>query len=205
MHITEYKIKDYIDILASSASMPGGGSVSAIDGAEGISLILMVCNLTLGKEKYKKHERLIIKTKKECEKLKKEFLNLTEEDIKIFKNIEKVFAMPRNTEKEKAKRKAAMEKACKKCCEVPKKIIEKSLIGLNCAESILGKSNMSASSDLGVAAENLRCAANGAWLNVLINFKSIKDKKFIEKYSFLKKNELKEIERLSKKIYKKCI
>ena len=47
---------------------------------------------------------------------------------------------------------------------------------LELTDSILGKSNDSAASDLGVSALSLRAAIQGAWLNVLINIGSLKNK-----------------------------
>lgn len=49
-------------------------------------------------------------------------------------------------------------------------------------ESLLGRFNESAASDLGVAALSLRAAVQGAWLNVLINIGSLKDKELAERY-----------------------
>ena len=46
-------IKDYLDVLKSDAPAPGGGSVSALTAAQGIGLVSMVCELTIGKERYK--------------------------------------------------------------------------------------------------------------------------------------------------------
>ena len=47
------KIEEFIKKLSSSDSMPGGGVVSSLIAANGISLTIKVCNLTIGKEKYK--------------------------------------------------------------------------------------------------------------------------------------------------------
>ena len=46
----------------------------------------------------------------------------------------------------------------------------------------VGKFNASAASDLGVAALSLKAGMLSAWLNVLINIGSIKDKTFAEEY-----------------------
>ncbi len=46
-------LRHFMDKLASKSPEPGGGSVAALTGALGAALVSMVCNLTLGKEKYK--------------------------------------------------------------------------------------------------------------------------------------------------------
>ncbi len=45
-------LQTYLDDAASGMPAPGGGSVSACAGALGAALVSMVCNLTIGKEKF---------------------------------------------------------------------------------------------------------------------------------------------------------
>ena len=42
-------IEKFLNRLSSNDSMPGGGVASALVAANGVSLGLMVCNLTIGK------------------------------------------------------------------------------------------------------------------------------------------------------------
>ena len=56
MYINE-SIKKYVEDLASKKPTPGGGSAAAVSGAVGVALLEMVCNFTLGKEKYKDVEK----------------------------------------------------------------------------------------------------------------------------------------------------
>lgn len=181
----EYKnltIENFLEKLGSSDSMPGGGVASSLVAANGISLTLMVCNLTIGKEKYKEYEELVLKVKKEAEELKKEFLGLMDKDAETFKIMENVFAMPNVTEEEKSLRKEKMQEACKTCCLVPKKVIKKALRGIEITESIVGKSNKSAESDLVVGKNLLDAAVKGAWENIAINLKYISDENFVKEY-----------------------
>ena len=67
----------------------------------------------------------------------------------------------------------------KKATEVPFSMMETSAECLKIVAKAVGKTNASAASDLGVAAYSLRAAAQGAWLNVLINLGGIKDKDFV--------------------------
>ena len=151
----------------------------------------LVCNLTLGKEKYKEFEELVTKVKNESEELNKKFLELMDKDAETFKIMENVFAMPNATEEEKKMRKEKMQEACKLCCLVPKEVIEKALQAIEITNSIYGKSNKSAESDLRVANILLRSAVEGAWQNILINLKYIDDDKFIEEYNDFGSNVMK--------------
>ena len=106
-----------------------------------------------------------------------------DKDAETFKVMEKVFAMPNATDDEKKIRKEKMQEACKSCCLAPKEMIEKALHAIEITNSIYGKSNKSAESDLRVANILLRSAIEGAWQNILINLKYIEDDKYIEEYN----------------------
>ena len=67
-------------------------------------------------------------------------------------------------------------KSAKCYCKLQKFRKEKSAIDL-CAE-LVGTTNPNVVSDLGIAALTLKTAMQSAWLNVLINLSSLKDKAF---------------------------
>ena len=193
MDYKNYKIEEFLRKLSSSDSMPGGGVASSLVAANGISLTIMVCNLTIGKEKYKENEELVLRVKKEAEELKDKFLKLMDKDALTFEIMEKVFLMPRNTDEEKKIRKEKMQVACKTCCITPKEVIENALKGIEITESIKGKSNISASSDLEVGKVLLKAAIDGAWQNILINLKYIEDENFKKEYMDFEKSFRKKI------------
>lgn len=180
-------IDEFLEKLSSSDSMPGGGVASALVAANGTSLGLMVCNLSLGKEKYKKNEALIQEVKEKLEVYKKEFLFLMDKDAEMFKAMENVYLMPKNTNEEKETREEAMQKACKKCCETPETIMIKAIEALQLIDSLKGKSNESVASDLEIGSIFLKAAMAGAWDNILINLKYIKDEEFVKKYEYFGK------------------
>ena len=49
-------LKDYLEKLGAKESVPGGGGASALAGAYGVSLGLMVISFTSGKKKYAEFE-----------------------------------------------------------------------------------------------------------------------------------------------------
>lgn len=189
----ENSIDEFLEKLASSDSMPGGGVASALVAANGASLGIMVCNLTIGKEKYKNDEPLVIDVKNKLENLKKEFLEMMDNDAKEFKVMEEVYKMPKDTDEEKVKRQEALQNACKHCCKIPKELMIKTKEAIDLIESIKGKSNVSAASDLEVGSIFLKAAMAGAWDNVLINLKYIKDEDFKNEQIEFSNNLLKEV------------
>ena len=143
MKLAELKTAEFVDLLASDAPAPGGGSAAALEGALGAALTAMVCGLTV---------------------------------------VSAAFGMPKATDEEKAARSAAIQKGLEGCTKTPFEMMELAVETLELTASILGKSNDSAASDLGVSALSLRAAIQGAWLNVLINIGSLKNKELAEDY-----------------------
>ena len=50
--LADLTIKDFLAETAGSAPVPGGGSISALNGAIAAALTEMVAHLTVGKKKY---------------------------------------------------------------------------------------------------------------------------------------------------------
>src|SRR5574344_29669 len=201
MKLTEMQTQEFINLLASDAPTPGGGSAAALAGAQGCGLGAMVCALTIGKTKYAEYEEINKAASTKLQDLKNKFLQAMDEDTETFGVMTRVFAMPKNTEEEKAARRAAMQEALKVCTKIPMEMLGYSLEALQAIETIVGKSNQSASSDIGVAALNLGAAVRGAWLNVLINIGGIKDEEFVKDKKDKGTQQVNEAVALSQKIY----
>ena len=174
----EMTVDDFFDLLSSSSPTPGGGAASGISGAQGIALTSMVASLTVGKKKYAEYNELNEKAIEKAAHLKDEFLALADEDAESFDEMSKVLSMSKETEKDILLRKEALQAAFKKCTLPPVKVMEISSEALKLTKSIVGKSNRSASSDLAVAALNLKAASESAWVNVLVNLSYIEDEDF---------------------------
>ena len=181
--LTELRITDFIDTLASDAPAPGGGSASALAGAIGISLTRMVAALTIGKEKYAEHNQLMLETLTQADKLKEELVASIDRDTEAFNGVTAVFKMPKETDQEKALRKVAMQLALQEATIVPYQMMAHALQALEVTKGAVGKSNPNAASDLGVASLTLKAAVQGAWLNVLINLSGIQDEGFVNEYN----------------------
>ena len=182
MKLADLKVAEFIDLLASDAPAPGGGSAAALEGAIGAALTAMVCGLTKGKKKYAEFNDLAVEAEKKATELKARFVDVMDRDTEAFNVVSAAFGMPKETDEEKAARSAAIQKGLEGCTATPFEMMEIALETLELTDSILGKSNDSAASDLGVSALSLRAAVQGAWLNVLINIGSLKNKELAEDY-----------------------
>ena len=201
MKLTEMQVRAFVELLASEAPAPGGGSAAALAGAMGVGLADMVAGLTLGKEKYAADQDIAKDIHEKASKLTEEMIQSIDRDTECFNGVSAVFAMPKATDEDKAARKEAMQKALKEATKTPFEVMELCLASLKVVESGLGHTNTNAASDLGVAALNLKAAVQGAWLNVLINIAGIRDEAFTSDYRTKGEKILSEALPLADKIY----
>ena len=185
MKLADMQVTHFCDVLASDAPAPGGGSTAALEGALGAALTAMVCGLTtVGKsrEKYAEYQEFVLASQKKALDLKARFMDVMDRDTEAFNVVSAAFGMPKATDEEKAARSAAIQKGLEGCTRTPFEMMELAAETLELTAELLGKTNDSAASDLGVSALSMRAAIQGAWLNVLINIGSLKNKELAEDY-----------------------
>ena len=182
MKLAEMTVTQFADVLASDAPAPGGGSTAALAGALGAALTAMVCRLTEDRKKYEEYQDYILEVKEKATALQAKFIDVMDRDTEAFMVISNAYGMPKATDEEKAVRSAAIQAGLVKSTETPMEMMELSAETIALTESLLGKFNTTSASDLGVGALTLRTAVQGAWLNVLINIGSLKDKELAESY-----------------------
>ena len=185
MKLADSQVTQFCDVLASDAPAPGGGSTAALEGALGAALTAMVCGLTTigkSKEKYAEYQEFVLASQKKALDLKARFVDVMDRDTEAFNVVSAAFGMPKATDEEKAARSAAIQKGLEGCTRTPFEMMELAAETLELTAELLGKTNDSAASDLGVSALSMRAAIQGAWLNVLINIGSLKNKELAEDY-----------------------
>lgn len=199
--IADMSIKEYLDILKTDAPAPGGGGVSGLTAAQGISLTLMVIELTLGKKKYEEYMELIEKSRERALELYEELVVAADEDREVFLKLSEAYALPKETEEEKKNKQQVLGERSLAATEAPYKVMELSLEGLEITEKLVGKSNKMAVSDLGVAAACFLAACKSAWLNVKINLPYLTDKDRAQAFEKGGRNILEKVTELSERIY----
>lgn len=185
MKLADMQVTQFCDVLASDAPAPGGGSTAALEGALGAALTAMVCGLTTvgrSREKYAEYQEFVLASQKKALDLKARFVDVMDRDTEAFNVVSAAFGMPKATDEEKAARSAAIQKGLEGCTRTPFEMMELAAETLELTAELLGKTNDSAASDLGVSALSMRAAIQGAWLNVLINIGSLKNKELAEDY-----------------------
>lgn len=178
--LTDLTVTGFTDILASNAPAPGGGSVAALFGACGASLAVMTANLTIGKKKYADLWENAEAAKTVGTPLIAEFLKAIDDDTLAFNRLIEAMHLPKDTDAEKAVRRAAMEDATKEAANMPFHTLSLCERTVSVLEQLVGKVNPNCASDFGVGAAAVQTAARGAWLNVIINLQSISDEAFVK-------------------------
>lgn len=188
----EQDIKIYIDKLASKSPTPGGGGVSALCAGLGSALASMVCNLTIGKPKYAQFENELNELLCEAQTLYNKCLALAEEDEIAFEPLSKAYSLKSDTEDEKNYKETVMEKALLAAADVPLRSAQAAYDTILLHERLIERGSKLVISDVGVGVQIAKAALMGAFLNVKINTKMMKDRsvasKIDEKASELLKN-----------------
>ena len=175
MKLADMTVASYLELMNSNAPAPGGGSASALCGAQGAALVAMVAGLTIGKKKYASEQELCSEVVQRATALKDVLLMQVDKDTEAFGLISAALKLPKESEEDKAVRAKAIAEATLVAAEVPLDTMKLCLKALHEAKLLVGHSNTNAASDLGVAALNLLAGVKGAWLNVLINLGGIED------------------------------
>ena len=181
MDIQSTTIGGYLDALASNAPAPGGGSSAALSGAMGAALVSMVANLTAGREKYAAYQELVSRTLERTNPLVHELTECVQKDMKAFDGVMSAYRMPKDSDEQKAERSRAIQEAYKSATAAPVETAEKSLEVMRLAEGLLHKSNVTAASDLSVAAIEARAGILVAIENVNVNLAAIRDAEYVAK------------------------
>jgi formiminotetrahydrofolate cyclodeaminase len=169
----------FLSELASSSPVPGGGSVAGFEIAMGAALLVMVSDLTLGREKYAEVESQVTRIRALAESHQATARSLVDADAAAFGRVASAIKLPRGTDDEKAARRDAVQQALKGAVEPPLESMKSAHALMTLAVELAPIGNANAISDVGSAALALDAGYYAAKLNVEINLASIKDDGFV--------------------------
>lgn len=175
----ESTIQPFLDELASNTPAPGGGSAGAVAGAMGAALVSMVCNLTIGKEKFAPVEAEMKEVLAQSEALRAELTRLISDDAAAFNRVMAAFRQPKESDAEKAARREAIQVATRQATLVPLATARACAGVIDLCRVVAEKGNPNAASDAGAAASCAQAGLKAAALNVLINLPALNDEAFV--------------------------
>jgi glutamate formiminotransferase / formiminotetrahydrofolate cyclodeaminase len=185
--LVDLTLTDFADETAGESMAPGGGSISAYVGSLGVALGTMVANLSGHKagwdDRWEEFSNWAVKG----QSYKNKLMFLVDEDTNAFNKIIDGFRMPKGTEEEQKLRAEAIENATKYATEVPFKVMETAFQSIEVMQAMLKDGMQTSLSDAGVGILCAKAAVTGAYFNVKINAKDIKDRTFAD--DLLKKGE----------------
>ncbi|MBI5302643.1 MAG: cyclodeaminase/cyclohydrolase family protein [Chloroflexi bacterium] len=180
MSFASESVQTFLDQVASAEPAPGGGTVAALSGALGASLVAMVCRLTIGRKNYAavndEMQTILIR----AEELQRELRDLMQSDTDAYARVMEAYKLPKHTDEEKNARANAIRDALKHATDVPLHVAEQCAQVLELARVVAEKGNKNAASDGGVGALMAEAGVRGAALNVAINLGSIDDAMFTQ-------------------------
>lgn len=177
--LVDLTIKGFLAETAGSAPVPGGGSISALNGAIATALTEMVANLTIGKKKYADVEGQMRTIATEAAIIRERLIRDIDRDSEAYDRVFAAFKLPKET----AERSRVIQDATKQAAMVPMEVAEEIASVMETIIYVAHKGNRNAVTDACVAMMTARTCVLGALLNVRINLTSIKDEAFVKRMS----------------------
>ncbi|MGA0920491.1 MAG: glutamate formimidoyltransferase [Gemmatimonadaceae bacterium] len=166
----------FVGEVASSAPVPGGGSVAAHAGALGAALAQMGAGLTVGKKKYAAVDAEMKEIAIRAASLVRRLGELRVEDAQAYASVSAAYQLPKETPEQQTAREVAIQAAlvgaARPPLETARCCAEVASLAATCAE----QGNTNAASDAGVAALMAEAACRGAAYNVRINVVAMPDR-----------------------------
>lgn len=178
--LIDFDLAGFADETAGESMAPGGGSIAAYVGTLGVALGTMVANLSGHKAGWDDRWEEFSKWAEKGQAYKNTLLQLVDEDTNAFNKIIDGFRMPKGSEEEKALRAEAIEAATIYATEVPFKVMETAYHSMEVAQAMLKDGMESSLSDSAVGILCAKTAVTGAYFNVRINAKDIRDRAFAD-------------------------
>lgn len=174
-------LRSFVEEVGSRSSAPGGGSVSAALAALGTGLGSMVAKLTFGVRKFETLDKKMREIIPPLHRLSRELIPMVDADTQAFNEYMEGLRMPKSTDVEVAARREKMQNGLKTAIQVPLKTMSLGDEAWDAMCKVARYGNPASKSDIQVGARTLEAGIWGAYQNVLINMKDIKDEEFKEK------------------------
>jgi methenyltetrahydrofolate cyclohydrolase len=172
-------VEDLLDAFASSEPVPGGGSASALGGAVGISLLMMVASLPKTRTGAPEEAADLAEASSRLRPLRETLTSLIDQDSEAYQAVLAAYRHAKGTDAEVSARNAAIDTAMREATEVPLQTMRLCQQALRGAAVIAKNGNANAATDTGVGVHLLLASLRGAGMNVDVNTASVKDAAYV--------------------------
>lgn len=173
--LVDKTVSQLLEAFASSAPTPGGGSASALAGAVGASLLLMVASLPKTRNGSVEDRSALTDAREALSPAARELAVLIDRDAEAYDRVVAAYRLPKGTDPEKAARREAIQREMRGAIDTPLAMLRAVHTAARAAVAVARHGNRSAASDVIVAAALLDAAASGAYANVAINLGGLKE------------------------------
>jgi len=183
-------LNPYLSELASAAPAPGGGAAAAVTVAQGLALLSMVCNLTIGKKKFSAVEAQAKDILDQVSTMRAEALSEAEADMNAFNVVMKAYQMPTETDEQKLAKKATLANATRNAAEPPFRLMALAAQALPLADQLEKIGNPNVLSDVFVGRHLLIAGYKSSKENVEVNLNNLSHEDFFVSEMRTKMNDL---------------
>ncbi|MEA2636249.1 MAG: methenyltetrahydrofolate cyclohydrolase [Chloroflexota bacterium] len=164
--VRDQTLGDYLQALASTAAVPGGGSAAALAAAMGAALVSMVAKLSAKKSKTVEDREALTRLVPELDRLAARLLELSQEDIDAYRVVIEARKSGAMAE--------ALARAYEQAAEVPLETATVTSRAIALLPEVSRRAWEMTASDLAVGSELLQTGLSGALGNVAINLPELR-------------------------------
>jgi methenyltetrahydrofolate cyclohydrolase len=159
--VRDQTVGDYLEALASTAAVPGGGSAAALAAAMGAALVSMVAKLSARKAKMEEDRQVLTSLVPELDQSAARLLELSQEDIDAYRAVIDA--------RKSGAQAAGLARVYERAAEVPLEVATMASRVIAILPEVSRRSWEMTASDLAVGSELLQTGFGGALGNVAVN------------------------------------
>lgn len=194
-------IVEFSKLAASKEPVPGGGGVSGSVGALAASLSEMVTNLTIGKKKYFNYTTELMDIRDEADIIRENLLDCINKDAEAFYPLSQVYSM----DKEDPQYEEKMEACLKEAANPPMLILRYCTRIIDLDDRLAEIGSKLSVSDAGTSVMLAYGAMYGAFINVIVNTRLMKDREYADNLENEAKELLNEYSKIAIDCYNKVL
>jgi glutamate formiminotransferase / formiminotetrahydrofolate cyclodeaminase len=161
--LADMSLRRYMELTASEAPVPGGGSASAYLGALGVSLGTMVANLSAHKKGWDERWKEFSDWADKGKKIQNDLLLLVDEDTRAYQGLMDAFSLPKSTDDDRIIRKKAIRESTMQATLVPFRVMETAFPAFEILKAMVETGNPNSVTDAGGWCARTACMYQGGF------------------------------------------